>query len=186
MGTLELYLLSLGVAMDAFAASVCKGLAARRISPGRMLTCGLWFGAFQALMPLLGYLLGVRFQAAIARIDHWIAFVLLGCIGVNMLREALGGDVAVLDADFGVKSMLPLAVATSIDALALGVTFACLDVAIAPACLVIGGVTFLASALGAALGGVFGARWKNRAEAAGGAILILIGLKILIEHLIRG
>ena len=186
MGTLELLLLSLGVAMDAFAASVCKGLAARRISPGRMLTCGLWFGAFQALMPLLGYLLGVRFQSAIARIDHWIAFVLLGCIGVNMLREALGGDVAALDADFGVKSMLPLAVATSIDALALGVTFACLDVAIAPACLVIGGVTFLASALGAALGGVFGARWKNRAEAAGGAILILIGLKILIEHLIRG
>ena len=167
MGTLELYLLSLGVAMDAFAASVCKGLAARRISPGRMLACGLWFGAFQALMPLLGYLLGVRFQVAIARIDHWIAFVLLGCIGVNMLREALGGDVAALDADFGVKSMLPLAVATSIDALALG-------------------VTFLTSALGAALGGVFGARWKNRAEAAGGAILILIGLKILIEHLIRG
>lgn len=186
MGTLELYLLSLGVAMDAFAASVCKGLAARRISPGRMLACGLWFGAFQALMPLLGYLLGVRFQAAIARIDHWIAFVLLGCIGVNMLREALGGDVAALDADFGVKSMLPLAVATSIDALALGVTFACLDVNIAPACLVIGGVTFLASALGAALGGAFGARWKNRAEAAGGIILILIGLKILIEHLIRG
>ena len=193
MGTLELYLLSLGVAMDAFAASVCKGLAARRISPGRMITCGLWFGAFQALMPLLGYLLGVRFQAAIAQIDHWIAFVLLGCIGLNMLREALGGDVAALggdvaalDADFGVKSMLPLAVATSIDALALGVTFACLDVDIAPACLVIGGVTFLASALGAALGGVFGARWKNRAEAAGGIILILIGLKILIEHLIRG
>ena len=186
MGALELLLLSLGVAMDAFAASVCKGLAVKRVSLRRMLACGLWFGAFQALMPLLGYLLGVRFQVAIARIDHWIAFVLLGCIGVNMLREALGGDVAALDADFGVKSMLPLAVATSIDALALGVTFACLDVAIAPACLVIGGVTFLTSALGAALGGVFGARWKNRAEAAGGAILILIGLKILIEHLIRG
>ena len=186
MGALELLLLSLGVAMDAFAASVCKGLAARRVSIGRMLACGLWFGAFQALMPLLGYLLGVRFQFAIARIDHWIAFLLLGCIGANMLREALGGDVAVLDADFGVKSMLPLAVATSIDALALGVTFACLDVDIAPACLVIGGVTFLTSALGAALGGTFGARWKNRAEAAGGAILILIGLKILIEHLIRG
>ena len=186
MGTLELYLLSLGVAMDAFAASVCKGLAVKRVSLRRMLACGLWFGAFQALMPLLGYLLGVRFQAAIERYDHWIAFILLGCIGLNMLREALGGGVAALDADFGVKSMLPLAVATSIDALALGVTFACLDVAIAPACLVIGGVTFLASALGAALGGVFGERWKNRAEAAGGAILILIGLKILIEHLIRG
>ena len=186
MGAPELLLLSLGVAMDAFAASVCKGLAVRRISLRRMLACGLYFGAFQALMPLLGYLLGVRFQAVIERFDHWIAFLLLGCIGANMLREALGGDVAVLDADFGVKSMLPLAVATSIDALALGVTFACLDVAIAPACLVIGGVTFLASALGAALGGVFGARWKNRAEAAGGIILILIGLKILIEHLIRG
>ena len=185
MGEMELLLLSLGVAMDAFAASVCKGLAARRVSIGRMLACGLWFGAFQALMPLLGYLLGVRFQTAIARIDHWIAFVLLGCIGVNMLREALGGDVAALDESFGPRSMLPLAVATSIDALALGVTFACLDVDIAPACLCIGSVTCLTSALGVALGGAFGARWKMRAEAAGGAILILIGLKILIEHLIR-
>ena len=184
MGTLELYLLSLGVAMDAFAASVCKGLAVRRISPRRMLACGLWFGAFQALMPLLGYLLGVRFQSAIKRYDHWIAFVLLGCIGTNMLREAIGGDAAALDADFGVRSMLPLAVATSIDALALGVTFACLDVDIVPACLMIGCVTFLTSALGAALGGVFGTKWKNRAEAAGGVILILIGLKILLEHLI--
>ena len=185
MGTLELYLLSLGVAMDAFAASVCKGLAVKRISLRRMLACGIWFGAFQALMPLLGYLLGVRFQSAIERIDHWIAFVLLDCIGTNMLREALGGDTAALDADFGVKSMLPLAVATSIDALALGVTFACLDVDIAPACLCIGSVTCLTSALGVALGGAFGARWKMRAEAAGGAILILIGLKILVEHLVR-
>ena len=186
MGAFELFLLALGVAMDAFAASVCKGLAARRISLRRMITCGLWFGAFQALMPLLGYLLGVRFQSIIARIDHWIAFILLGCIGVNMLREALGGDVAALDADFGAKAMLPLAVATSIDALALGVTFAFLCVSIVPACLLIGSVTFLTSALGAALGGGFGAKWKNRAEAAGGIILILIGLKILIEHLFRG
>lgn len=186
MGTLELLLLSLGVAMDAFAASVCKGLAVKRVSLGRMLACGLWFGAFQALMPLLGYLLGVRFQSVIVRFDHWIAFVLLGCIGVNMLREALGGEAAALDSGFGPRSLLPLAVATSIDALALGVTFAFLRVAIVPACMCIGGVTFFTSALGAALGGVFGARWKNRAEAAGGAILILIGLKILIEHLIRG
>lgn len=186
MGTLELLLLSLGVAMDAFAASVCKGLAVKRVSLGRMLACGLWFGAFQALMPLLGYLLGVRFQSVIVRFDHWIAFVLLGCIGVNMLREALGGEAAALDGGFGPRSLLPLAVATSIDALALGVTFAFLRVAIVPACLMIGCVTCLTSALGAALGGVFGARWKNRAEAAGGAILILIGLKILIEHLIRG
>ena len=186
MGTLELLLLSLGVAMDAFAASVCKGLAVKRVSLGRMLACGLWFGAFQALMPLLGYLLGVRFQSVIVRFDRWIAFVLLGCIGVNMLREALGGEAAALDGGFGPRSLLPLAVATSIDALALGVTFAFLRVAIVPACLMIGCVTCLTSALGAALGGVFGARWKNRAEAAGGAILILIGLKILIEHLIRG
>ena len=186
MGTLELLLLSLGVAMDAFAASVCKGLAVKRVSLGRMLACGLWFGAFQALMPLLGYLLGVRFQSVIVRFDHWIAFVLLGCIGVNMLREALGGEAAALDGGFGPRSLLPLAVATSIDALALGVTFAFLRVAIVPACLMIGCVTCLTSALGAALGGVFGARWKNRAEAAGGAILILIDLKILIEHLIRG
>ena len=186
MGTLELLLLSLGVAMDAFAASVCKGLAVKRVSLGRMLACGLWFGAFQALMPLLGYLLGVRFQSVIVRFDRWIAFVLLGCIGVNMLREALGGEAAALDGGFGPRSLLPLAVATSIDALALGVTFACLDVDVVPACMCIGCVTFFTSALGAALGGVFGARWKNRAEAAGGAILILIGLKILIEHLIRG
>lgn len=186
MGTLELLLLSLGVAMDAFAASVCKGLAVRRISPRHILACGAYFGAFQALMPLLGYLLGVRFQSVIVRFDHWIAFVLLGSIGVNMLREALGGDVAALDGGFGPRSMLPLAVATSIDALALGVTFACLDVDILPACLMIGSVTCLTSALGAALGGIFGAKWKNRAEAAGGAILILIGAKILVEHLIRG
>ena len=183
MGTLELYLLSLGVAMDAFAASVCKGLAARRISPGRMLACGLWFGAFQALMPLLGYLLGVRFQAVIERFDHWIAFLLLGCICANMLREALGGDVAALDADFGVKSMLPLAVATSIDALAVGVTFAFLKVSILPAVSFIGATTFVLSAVGVRVGAAFGARFRNKAELAGGVILILMGVKILLEHL---
>lgn len=186
MGIAELLLLALGLSMDAFAVSVCKGLSVRRVRRRHMIACGAYFGGFQALMPLIGYLLGVRFQSMIARIDHWIAFVLLGSIGLNMLREALGGDEAPLDASFGPKSMLPMAVATSIDALAVGVTFAFLNVRIAPACGLIGTVTFLLSMLGVWVGAAFGAKWKGRAEAAGGIVLMLIGLKILIEHLLKG
>ncbi len=185
LSPLELFLLAVGLSMDAFAVSVCKGLAVERVKPRNMLACGAYFGAFQALMPLLGYLLGARFSSMIEHVDHWVAFILLGLIGFNMIREALGdGDEGdALDGSFGMKTMLLLAVATSIDALAVGVTFAFLRVRILPAVSFIGAVTFVLSALGVRLGGVFGAKWKRRAELAGGAILMLIGLKILIEHL---
>ena len=183
MSLVELFLLAVGLSMDAFAVSVCKGLSVSRVRMRNILACGAYFGGFQALMPLIGYLLGARFQHMIENIDHWIAFVLLAIIGVNMIREALGDDDDALDDSFGVKTMLLLAVATSIDALAVGVTFAFLKVAIIPAVCFIGTVTFVLSALGVKLGGVFGMKWKQRAEFTGGAILVLIGLKILIEHL---
>ena len=183
MSLLELFLLAVGLSMDAFAVSVCKGLSVERVKRSNILACGAYFGGFQALMPLIGYLLGARFQSMIESVDHWIAFVLLLLLGVNMIREALGDDDETLDASFGVKTMLMLAVATSIDALAVGVTFAFLSVNIVPAVCFIGAVTFILSALGVKLGGVFGMKWKRRAELAGGAILVLIGLKILLEHL---
>ena len=185
MSLAELLLLAVGLSMDAFAVSVCKGLAVGRVRPGNMIACGAYFGAFQALMPLLGYLLGARFSGMIESVDHWIAFILLGIIGLNMIREALGGgdEDGALDDSFGPRAMLPLAVATSIDALAVGVTFAFLRVRVVPAVSFIGAVTFALSALGAKLGGIFGMKWRKRAELAGGAILIGIGLKILIEHL---
>ena len=183
MSLVELFLLAVGLSMDAFAVSVCKGLSVARVRKRNMLACGAYFGGFQALMPLIGYLLGARFQSMIENIDHWIAFVLLAVIGINMIREALGGDDDALDDSFDVKTMLLLAVATSIDALAVGVTFAFLRVDIVPAVCFIGAVTFVLSALGVRLGGAFGMKWKQRAEFAGGAILVLIGLKILLEHL---
>ena len=185
MSLLELFLLAVGLSMDAFAVSVCKGLSVDRIRPRHALICGAYFGVFQALMPLLGYLLGVRFQGLIQQVDHWIAFVLLTLIGVNMLREAFGKDEAEsVDASFGFKTMLMLAVATSIDALAVGVTFAFLQVAIVPAVSFIGATTFVISAIGVKIGNVFGLRWRKPAEITGGVILIAIGLKILIEHLL--
>ena len=185
MSLLELFLLAVGLSMDAFAVSVCKGLSVDRIRPRHALICGAYFGVFQALMPLIGYLLGVRFQGLIQQVDHWIAFVLLTLIGVNMLREAFGKDEAEsVDASFGFKTMLMLAVATSIDALAVGVTFAFLQVAIVPAVSFIGATTFVISAIGVKIGNVFGLRWRKPAEIAGGVILIAIGLKILIEHLL--
>ena len=169
--------------MDACAVSICKGLSVSRVKLKHMLLCGLYFGGFQALMPAIGYLLGVNFQEMIQRIDHWIAFVLLGIIGLNMIRESRG-DSEALDCSFCLKAMLPLAVATSIDALAVGVSFAFLNVRIIPAVCFIGVITFILSALGVRLGSVFGAKWKNRAEFAGGVILVLLGAKILIEHLL--
>ena len=185
MSLLELFLLAVGLSMDAFAVSVCKGLSVDRIRPRHALICGAYFGVFQALMPLLGYLLGVRFQGLIQQVDHWIAFVLLTLIGVNMLREAFGKDEAEsVGASFGFKTMLMLAVATSIDALAVGVTFAFLQVAIVPAVSFIGATTFVISAIGVKIGNVFGLRWRKPAEIAGGVILIAIGLEILIEHLL--
>ena len=179
----ELFLLALGLAMDAFAVSICKGLALPRIDLKKALTAGLWFGGFQALMPLLGFLLGSRFASYIADFDHWIAFILLACIGGNMIREALRGEEEAADASFGPRAMLPLALATSIDALAVGLTFAFLSVRVLPAVSLIGAVTLLLSMAGVKLGNLFGARWKAKAEFAGGLILILLGLKILLQHL---
>ncbi len=185
MSLLELFILAVGLSMDAFAVSVCKGLSVDRTRPRHALICGAYFGVFQALMPLIGYLLGVRFQGLIQQVDHWIAFVLLTLIGINMLREAFGKDEAEsVDASFGFRTMLMLAVATSIDALAVGVTFAFLQVAIVPAVSFIGATTFVISAIGVKIGNVFGLRWRKPAEIAGGVILIAIGLKILIEHLL--
>lgn len=182
MSLLELFAIAVGLSMDAFAVSVCKGLSLRRYGPGRSLTAGIYFGGFQALMPLIGWALGVRFQQAIANVDHWIAFGLLTLIGINMLREARQeGDS--LDEAMGPAAMLPLAVATSIDALAVGITFAFLRVEILPAVGFIGGVTFLLSALGVKAGSVFGARYRSRAELLGGVVLVLMGTKILVEHL---
>lgn len=184
VGFFELLSLAVGLSMDAFAVSICKGLSVSKVCPKHMLICGLYFGGFQMLMPLIGYLLGVNFRSMIASVDHWIAFVLLSLIGANMLRESFSKDKDEnVDASFGVKTMLLMAVATSIDALAVGVTFAFLEVKIVPAVSFIGITTFVFSAAGVLIGNIFGMKWKNKAEFAGGAILILIGLKILIEHL---
>ncbi len=185
MGIFELLFLAVGLAMDAFAVSVCKGLSAKEYRLRHSLTAGAYFGGFQALMPLLGWLLGSQFESVIKSIDHWIAFGLLGLIGANMVREAFGKAEEV-NASFSPKAMLPLAVATSIDALAVGVTFAFLDVNIWLAVALIGGVTFAISAAGVKVGNVFGARFQSKAELAGGIILILLGVKILIEHLFFG
>ena len=224
MGLLELFILAVGLSMDAFAVSICKGLALPKINLKSAGIVGLWFGAFQALMPLIGYLLGVNFRSYIVSIDHWIAFVLLALIGANMIKEALSdddeeeeleirnlkrgpeegtigvysldscsisptGQVALSREDNGIKEILGfktmflLAVATSIDALAMGVTFAFLNVNIIPAISFIGVVTFTCSAIGVKIGNIFGLKYKSKAEIAGGVILILLGCKILIEHL---
>ena len=182
MELIELFLVALSLSMDAFAVSLCKGLSVGRPTPGQCLTCGAWFGGFQALMPLIGFLLGVRVQGVISSVDHWMAFALLGLIGANMVREALGGEEEHVDSSFGPRAMLPLAVATSIDALAVGVTFAFLRVEIAPAVALIGVTTLVLSALGVKVGSVFGDRFQSKAELAGGVILILMGTKILLEH----
>ena len=185
MDMFELFFIAVGLSMDAFAVSICKGLAMRRADLKSMGTAGLWFGGFQALMPVIGYLVGVQFKGAITAVDHWIAFGLLAVIGGNMLREALSSeeDEDGDDASMSPKTMLLLALATSIDALAVGVGFAFLDVNIAAAACFIGMVTFLLSAAGVKVGSVFGAKYKSRAEITGGAILIVMGAKILVEHL---
>lgn len=184
MDIISLLLLAVGLSMDAFAVSVCKGLALKKVSLRHMCIVGAWFGGFQALMPSLGYLLGSRFEQYITAIDHWIAFVLLVLIGANMIREALSKEEAEeSNASLAFKTMLLMAVATSIDALAVGITFAFLSVHIVPAALTIGATTFLLSAAGVKVGSVFGLRYKKRAEIAGGVILCLLGVKILLEHL---
>lgn len=178
----ELFIIAVSLSMDAFAVSICKGLSTGRPRLSHCLTCGAWFGGFQALMPLIGWLLGVRFQGMIVSVDHWVAFMLLGLIGFNMVRESRGGEADELDCSFGPRAMLPLAVATSIDALAVGVTFAFLRVDIVSAIFFIGATTFVLSAAGVKAGSIFGSRFKSKAELAGGLILIAMGIKILVEH----
>lgn len=182
MGIWELLILAVGLSMDAFAVSVCKGLSVTLLRPKHALITGFYFGGFQALMPLIGYFLGKQFEDLITNIDHWIAFGLLAVIGINMIRESRG-EAEELNASFSPRSMLPLAVATSIDALAVGVTFAFLQVQIAYAVSFIGVITFVLSAVGVKIGNVFGLRFKSKAELAGGIVLILMGTKILLEHL---
>lgn len=179
----ELFIIAVGLSMDAFAVSVCKGLSAGRVRLGHALTAGIWFGGFQALMPFLGWLLGSRFQSFISNVDHWIAFLLLGLIGLNMVRESRSQEEEEVGASFAPKAMLPLAVATSIDALTVGITFAFLSVPIGPAVALIGVITFVLSAIGVKAGGVVGEKGKSWAELAGGIVLILMGTKILLEHL---
>ena len=182
MSVVELFILAVGLSMDAFAVSICKGLSLGEISGKHMCIAGVWFGGFQALMPLIGFLAGSIFADMITKYDHWIAFVLLLFIGGKMVKEALGEEESV-DSSMSVKSMFLLAVATSIDALAVGVTFAFLEVAIIPAVSFIGAVTFAFSAAGVKIGSVFGAKYKSKAELCGGIVLILLGIKILIEGL---
>ena len=186
MGLGELLLLAVGLSMDAFAVSVCKGLAAKKSTVKGALICGIWFGGFQALMPLIGYFLGALFADTIEAFDHWVAFGLLVLIGVNMLREAFGKPEENREetADFSARTMFVMAVATSIDALAVGISLAMAgDVDIFTAVGLIGLTTFLLSAVGVRIGSVFGSRYETKAEAAGGVILILLGIKILLEHL---
>ena len=183
MGLLELFILAVGLSMDAFAVSVCKGLAMPKITLRRTFIVGAWFGGFQALMPAVGYVLGVQFRDKITAVDHWIAFLLLGVIGANMIKEALSGECENESDSLDVRTMFLLAVATSIDALAVGITFAFLKVHIIAAVSFIGVTTFAISAAGVKIGNVFGTKYKSKAELVGGIILILLGIKILLEHL---
>ncbi len=183
MSFFDLFLIALALSMDAFAVAICKGLSVKKVGAKHILTVGIYFGGFQALMPLIGFLLGFKFERFIVSIDHWIAFVLLAVIGGNMIKEALGGEDDEVNDSFSFKTMLPLALATSIDALAVGISFAFLGVDIVTAALLIGVTTFVISGAGIVVGNIFGAKYKSKAELAGGIVLILIGLKILLEHL---
>lgn len=185
---LTLLILSVGLSMDAFAVAVCKGLAMKKAGPAQTVAVGLWFGGFQALMPAVGYLLGNLFADLIRQVDHWVAFVLLALIGGNMIRESLGkSEEENSDGSLSFRSMLVLAVATSIDALAVGITLPTLvDTGLLLSVSVIGAITFVLSALGVKIGAVFGDRLKSKAEIAGGLILVGLGVKILVEHLFFG
>ena len=195
MSFVEVLLIGIGLSMDAFSVSICKGLTTKQFSWKIALTCGLWFGFFQALMPVIGYFLGAQFQEYIEAYDHWIAFGLLFLIGANMIREAVFGkdedeksviarsDATKQSTPLSFKTMLLLAIATSIDALAVGVSFACIQVKLWSSVLIIGLTTFAFSVLGVKIGNVFGSKFEKSAEIIGGIILIFIGLKILLEHL---
>lgn len=184
MGLWELFIIALGLSMDAFAVSVCKGLSVRRCTFRHMLICGLYFGLFQGMMPLLGYLLGSQFESLVTAVAPYIAFALLAFIGGNMIRESRDTEDDGCSDDFSLSSMIPLAVATSIDALAIGVSFAFLQVDIVPAVILIGATTFVCCVSGVKIGSVFGRKYKSSAELFGGVVLMLMGLKILMEHLL--
>ena len=185
MSLWELFIIAVGLSMDACAVSICKGLSVQKVTFRHAATCGGYFGAFQALKPVIGFVLGVQFRSLITGIDHWIALVLLSLIGINMIREALSGEEENGDCSFCFRAMLPLAIATSIDALAVGVTFAVMDIGskILFAVVFIGVVTFILSAIGVKIGNLFGMKFKSKAELFGGVILILMGLKIFLEDL---
>ena len=184
MSFVEILLIGVGLSMDAFSVSICKGLTTKQFSWRMALICGLWFGFFQALMPVIGFFLGAQFEQYITAVDHWIAFGLLFLIGANMIREALSKkEDEPADSSLGFKTMLLLAIATSIDALAVGISFACIQVKIWSSVLIIGVTTFLFSIMGVKIGNVFGSKFEKSAGIIGGIILILIGLKILLEHL---
>lgn len=184
MTIFELIITAVGLSMDAFAVSVCKGLSVGRATKGQMALTGAWFGGFQGLMPLIGYLVGLSFASYIEGFDHWIAFVLLALIGINMIKESFGEEESSADASFAIRIMLVMALATSIDALAVGISFAILpDVNITVAVVSIAVITFALSALGVKFGSFFGAKYKTAAERLGGCVLVLMGTKILLEHL---
>ena len=183
MKFIELFLIGVSLAMDAFAVSVGKGLSVKRVLPRHTLSAGLWFGGFQALMPIIGYFLGSSLAHVVERVDHWIAFGLLALIGLNMIRETLSGDDEGHDSDFGFRKMFVMAIATSIDALTIGISMAFLNVDIWVAAAIIGVITFALSAAGVSLGNRFGAKVGSKAGILGGAVLICLGIKILIEHL---
>lgn len=187
MGIIEVVILAISLSMDAFAVALCKGLALKKLNIKSCLIVGAWFGAFQGLMPLIGYLLGSTFASKITAIDHWIAFVLLAIIGGNMIKESLDKDCEKTDDSLGAKTMLVMAIATSIDALAVGVSFAFTDFEpdwfVYIAFVLIGIITFTLSAIGVKVGNIFGTKYKSKSEFAGGAILIILGLKTLLEGL---
>ncbi len=183
MSLLTLFITAVGLSMDAFAVAICKGLAMKKLSWKKALIIGLWFGGFQALMPTIGYLLGTRFESYVTAIDHWIAFVLLALIGANMVKESFSKEEESSNDAVDFKTMFLLAIATSIDALAVGVTYAFLQVRIVPAVSFIGVITFTLSIIGVKIGNVFGLKYKSKAELTGGIILIVMGIKILLEHL---
>lgn len=183
MGILELVLVSIGLGMDAFAVSVCKGLSMKKMSWKKACLIALYFGGFQAFMPMIGYFLGSSFESVVTNIDHWIAFVLLGIIGGKMIKEAIGNDEGNCNDDTSFKTMVVLAIATSIDALAVGITFAFLKVNLILSISLIGIITFILAIFGVKIGNKFGDKYERKAELVGGCILVLMGIKILLEHL---
>ena len=183
MGLLEIFFIGVGLAMDAFAVSVCKGLSMKKLDWKKAIIIALYFGIFQAGMPVIGYFLGSTFENLVTKVDHWIAFILLAAIGANMIKEAFSNETEDENDNVDFKTMIVLAIATSIDALAVGITFAFFEINLLLAISIIGITTFIISLLGVKIGNKFGSKYESKAEIAGGIVLILMGLKILLEHL---